>query len=338
MIYRNAILFFFLLLSCNKHVEITKPIEGRWEMLESYYSIKGLFEDPVVFELGGEIYLGFGTIDENYLGEGEINKKPNTSFYKFDMWIGWKKTEEIPVFPGEYREGAVTVAIDDNLYIGLGRTYDSLSHNYINHKDFWNYNAVTHEWSMLPFEFPGAPRMEAIGFSINNKAYIGAGASRETDFYELDPTTGWRRIGDISESRFRATSFVVSNTAYIGCGEKIVDDDTPPYLMKLIQPNMEWQNIDYSTHTDIKALEHSEATTFTIRYDQNEYVYLIGGKCINSLKNDIWRYDVKQNTWTNEGEFPSPLNSKIGFTKENRAFIVTLGPYCLDTWEYIIQK
>ena len=42
--------------------------------------------------------------------------------------------------------------------------------------DFWEYNPTTNSWSQKEI-FPGSNRDKAVGFSINDKGYVGTGSS-----------------------------------------------------------------------------------------------------------------------------------------------------------------
>lgn len=193
----------------------------------------------------------------------------------------------------------------------------------------------------MPFEFPGTPRVGAIGFTVNNKAYIGGGVfdqDYETDFYELNPATGWKQIGDITEIRYGATAFVVNNTAYLGLGwTKHEEDRIPPYLMKLNQPTGIWQKVQYNKDHDIDALQRADPAIFIIKHDDKEFVYFVGGDKFLSPPNSSWRYNVQQNIWIRERDFPELVYNQIGFTINNRAFIIIPRTYSLDTWEYVLK-
>lgn len=59
--------------------------------------------------------------------------------------------------------------------------------------DFWGYDPTTDSW-LQKATFPGGPREEAVGFSIDNNGYLGIVGNGDqsdsyTDFYEYDPIT-----------------------------------------------------------------------------------------------------------------------------------------------------
>lgn len=73
-------------------------------------------------------------------------------------------------------------------------------------------------------DFTGTPRQTAIGFTINNKGYVGGGqkgyAEAFKDFYSFDPVANvWKLVGDIGDKgRAWGCASVVNGKAYLGTG------------------------------------------------------------------------------------------------------------------------
>ena len=98
-------------------------------------------------------------------------------------------------------------------YLGTGCGADSTL------KDFWEYDPLTDLWTQKS-DFGGAARMQAVGFRIGNKGYIGTGQPLSKDFWEYDPSNDtWKRKADFGgTARGQATGFSIGNTGYIGTG------------------------------------------------------------------------------------------------------------------------
>src|SRR4051794_10367712 len=83
----------------------------------------------------------------------------------------WKQKANLPFG----RQGAVSFVIGSKAYVGTGDDsyiYDPFKN------DFWEYNPADPNcggtWTQLA-AFGGTKRRDAVGFSINNKGYIGTG-------------------------------------------------------------------------------------------------------------------------------------------------------------------
>ncbi len=74
-------------------------------------------------------------------------------------------------------------------------------------------------------DYGGIPRSGAVGFVINNVAYVGTGFNYEsnkrlTEFWKYDPANGsWIQVADFPGiARSGAVAFVMNNKAYVGTG------------------------------------------------------------------------------------------------------------------------
>ena len=108
----------------------------------------------------------------------------------------------------------------DKGYIGTG--YDGIALK----KDFWEFipaGGGLGSW-VQKADFGGTGRQNAVGFSINNKGYIGTGSISDQlgvkDFWEFNPATNvWLQKADFGGSpRFFAIGFAIGSNGYIGVG------------------------------------------------------------------------------------------------------------------------
>lgn len=91
--------------------------------------------------------------------------------------------------------------------------------------NFWKYDPSSNTWMPLA-DFPGAPRVSAVGFAIGNTGYIGTGHnSRKStpvyaDFWAYDPATNtWTEKAPLpGGARAEASGFSIGNKGYLGGG------------------------------------------------------------------------------------------------------------------------
>lgn len=153
-------------------------------------------------------------------------------------------------------------------------------------------------------DFGGEERNAAVGFSIENKGYIGTGHSDgETlkDFWEFDPAKNlWERKADFGGvSRSRATAFSINNKGYIGIGGDFfggltIYDDFWEYNPQ----NNIW----------IKKAHFADKRLDAVGFSIAKEGYVGGGAAFSSgtaiHKNDLWFYNPSTDKWTKKQIFP----------------------------------
>ncbi len=119
--------------------------------------------------------FGFSIGSKGYIGTGIIRSASNPGttkdFWKYDPVANtWTQKAD---FGGTARGQDVGFSIGSRGYIGTGFSGYS-STNLVGTKDFWEYDPSTNTWTQKA-DFGGATRVDAVGFSIGSKGYIGAG-------------------------------------------------------------------------------------------------------------------------------------------------------------------
>jgi len=169
--------------------------------------------------------IGLSISGKGYIGAGrDAGYHPQTDFYEYnpntDQWTQKANTAT--------REGAACLTIGNKGYMGCG----SNGVQYFN--DFQEYDPTDStdgfdnnhnplgKW-FIKAPFPGALRYTPVGFSINNKGYIGTGYDGNVsykDIYEYDPNTNtWVQKTDFGgTSRGYAVGFTIDEKGYIGTG------------------------------------------------------------------------------------------------------------------------
>jgi hypothetical protein len=135
--------------------------------------------------------------NKRYFGLGDY---PSSSdFWEYDLTTGtWTRKADFPV---DGLTTAVGFSVGTKIYVGTGWTF---TNGYVsNSNEFREYDPDTDTWTEKA-SLPGDGRGQAIGFSIGNKGYIGAGNYSDgiggamlTDLWEWDQSTNeWTRKAD----------------------------------------------------------------------------------------------------------------------------------------------
>lgn len=187
-------------------------------------------DGAVAFVINNKAYIGTGgVIDQNQ------NETLTNDFYEYDpsaaQGMRWRNIAALPAKTSNSvvekdlgRKNATTFVINGTAYVGTGTTLTG------DLKDFWAYDPQRDQWTLTE-AFPGDPRRDAIGFSLNGKGYIGMGYLVENstylaDLWEFNPNGAvgkkWRsRTPLLGGGRSSAASFVIGNKAYVGGGRSI---------------------------------------------------------------------------------------------------------------------
>ena len=189
------------------------PATDKWTQKADFPG--GVRFGAVGFSIGNKGYIGTGN-DGGAIGEREKN-----DFWEYDPATDkWTKKAD---FPGGNRIGAVGFSIGNKGYIGTGVIWNKndLRNDY--KQDFWEYDPATNSWTKKA-DFAGEARAHAVGFSIGNRGYIGAGSGEsgftgEKNIWEYDPASNkWTKKADMTVGRTSAVSFSIGNKGYIGTG------------------------------------------------------------------------------------------------------------------------
>jgi N-acetylneuraminic acid mutarotase len=182
-------------------------------------------------------------------------------------------------------------------------------------------------------DFGGTARMNAVGFSIGSKGYIGTGndgQSYRKDFWEYDPTANtWTQKADFGGGpRAHAVGFCIESKGYIGTGH---DDKSAKKDFWEYDPiaNKWTQKADFGGTARMYAVGFSIGNKGYIGIGSGDYYY----------ERDFWEYDPAANKWTQKADFGGgERNHSVGFSIGNKGYIGTgwgHGPLSAkDFWEY----
>jgi len=175
--------------------------------------------------------VGFSIGNKGYIGTG--NREPTQGPLLKDFWEydpGSNTWTQKADFGGIEREGAVGFSIGNKGYLGTGKDDGMI---FID--DFWEYNPVSDTWTQKA-DFGSTYQWyiaTAVGFSINNKGYIGiVDVSQGMNYFsEYDTTTNiWTQKADFGGSvTDRAVGFSIGSKGYIGTGLDNNSQDTQDF-------------------------------------------------------------------------------------------------------------
>jgi N-acetylneuraminic acid mutarotase len=221
---------------------------------------------------------------------------------------------------------ALTHAGQSKGYVCMGQTQTIAFMN-----DLWEYDRSTEAWTQKA-NFTGAPRREAVGFVIDNKAYVGTGSSAaglKKDFYVYDPSNNtWEQISDFTgTARRAAVGFSMDAYGFVGTG----DDGA------LCQDF--WM---YNPQTDQwiqKANFPGSARSGACGWAAFPVCYLgTGEDAAHIFHNDLWEYNYFLNSWTQRANLPGPgRKNAIAFYLDGWGHIATgynNGVFFDDLWAY----
>ena len=168
------------------------PASNSWTQMASITGARGF---AVGFAIGTKGYIGCGMGISDFW---EWDQPTNT----------WTQKTSCPV----NRQQSVAFAINGKGYFTTG--------SYLN--DLWEYNPVTDSW-LQKASLPGPGRVDATGFVICDKGYVGSGGDGPLmdDFWEYDPVLDqWtQKTNTPGGLRDDCPSFAIGQKGYFGLGD-----------------------------------------------------------------------------------------------------------------------
>lgn len=289
--------------------------------------------------------VSFTIGNKGYICTGYTSKDT----YLKDLWsydiVGnyWTQLADMPE-EAKARNAAVGFSIDNKGYVCTGSakgTTDILA-------DTWEYDVATNSWSQKD-DYPGGPRIFAVGFGIGSYGYVGTGDNGDNyqkDFYRLDPNavpgSQWQILNGFGGTKRRgATTFIIDDVAYLCTG---VNNNTYVYDFWKFDPaaDPQWQKLRDTANTDddedydddYEPIRRAYAVSFVI--DGRAFLTTGGNP---SLKNDYWIYNPATDLWDNEDLTPfegSTREHAVSFSTGTRGLVATgvsSNYHFDDTWE-----
>ncbi|MCP9755533.1 hypothetical protein EGI26_10235 [Lacihabitans sp. CCS-44] len=214
------------------------------------------------------------------------------------------------------RYNGFSFSIGDMGYIGGGQKTVNGQAEGSALNDFWEYNMITNEWTRKA-DFPGEGKISAVGLTINNKGYVGAGGTKEFWEYnaELDK---WTRKADFIDKRTSSAGFSLNGKAYIGTG--LAGDNIGPRLRKDFYEYDPLLDI-WTQKRDFGGVGIERGIGFSI--SGKGYIGLGANYQTSSIyQTAIWEYDPLGDTWVQKGNYPTSSTSRSSVaTVGDKAYI-----------------
>jgi N-acetylneuraminic acid mutarotase len=204
-------------------------------------------------------------------------------------------------------------AIGDYGYVGMGS-------NPAQSFAFRKYDPATNEWTSIA-AFPGNFMSHSVGFTIDDKGYIGTGLGGwganlfNTQFWQYDPATNyWKQMADFAGApRSEAAGFSVGGKGYIGLGWNQANS----YMSDM------WQ-FTPETNTWVQLANFpGGARNGALAFSINGKGYIGLGYDDDGQKGDMWEYDPATNVWTQKNDFPSARSRATSFVINNVCYAGT---------------
>jgi N-acetylneuraminic acid mutarotase len=245
-------------------------------------------------------------------------------------------------FEGTPRGSAVSFVIENKAYLGLGyNSDDETNDGYM--KDFWAYDPETDRWTQIA-PFPGNGRINAVGFSVNGKGYIGTGYDGDvklSDVWEYDPALNkWTQKDDFpGGARTKAVGFGIKNYGYIGTGYGSDASDKVDFYRfdPTLASGKQWTKVQ-----SIGGDKRRGATAFVY----NDKAYVCTGSNNGSKLTDFYEYDPTADSWTKKTALN--YNTDWSIVRENGSSFVLEGKAYVflgsnasilsNCWEYDFAK
>lgn len=184
------------------------PLTNLWKKRKNFPGKKR--SNAVGFSVGTKGYIGLGDYYDDIWEYG-----PN------DDWVEKSRLHDLNDPEIEYLQYATCFVIGNKAYIGTGETDFDISNVFI------EFDPSENKWTRKA-DFSGDARVFAIGFSINDKGYIGLGTDDSdfvgdsffTDIWKYDPINNkWEQSDEYpGDGRVGLIKFVFKDKAYLGCG------------------------------------------------------------------------------------------------------------------------
>ncbi|MEN9972603.1 MAG: hypothetical protein RIS20_950 [Bacteroidota bacterium] len=190
-------------------------------------------------------------------------------------------------------------------------------------------------WQQLP-DFPGNPRDDAAGFSIQDKHFCGTGRDDgfncTRNFYRFNATLQeWENSTPLpdGENRQYATGFAHNGIGYILCG----DNCSGNFLNSFWRFDL--SNEQWSTLPALPTSGRAGCVHFII----GDSLYLIGGQNASGILNEVWRYSINTQEWQQKNNLPIPgIWRGLAFSHDNFGYISagksSASSWNSETWKY----
>jgi N-acetylneuraminic acid mutarotase len=224
------------------------------------------------------------------------------------------------------RSNGIGFSIGSKGFVGLGTVMTQTGVTY--RTDLWEYDPATDVWTQKA-DFPGDGRHNAVGFSIQNRGFIGTGysaAGTRKDFWQFEPTSNsWTQRADFpGTAREQAFGFSIGTKGYIGGGFTNGQGDYKDFY------EFDPSSNTWHARAEFGGGKRMGSATFNI--DQKGFVAGGYSSSSDTWYKDLWDFDQEANLWTRRADMPGNGRTRAtGFAAAGSGY-VGLG-YSKDGYE-----
>lgn len=247
-----------------------------------------------------------------------VNRAVGRSVNDFTLVQSWVQKADYPG-PGTSEIG-FSFVINGKAYVGASGEDNTSARN----KSFYEYDPSTNTWTQKK-TFPGQGRVNAIGFSIGSKGYMGTGYIGITsnndlnDFWQYDPSTdNWTQLNNFPGSaRSGAVAFAIGSKGYLVAGYSNLLNTSLKDTWQYDPSNDMWTKlVDFPGATRYKGYAAAIGSSGFIGGGVNS-------PAVNSAEyKDFWEF-TPSSGWTQKTDAPDAINGEgqTAFTINNKAYI-----------------
>lgn len=222
----------------------------------------------------------------------------------------WKKKADLPA---SSRNFAVSFSIGNKGYYGMGqKQIEAFSHKVYN--DFWEYDPAQNTWTQKA-EFPNGGRLNAKGFALNGKGYVGfgyfimasgpniGGNDYQNDLYAFDPVQNtWIK----KNTHYLANEdicFVLQDTAW---------SVNPEYrtVKKYDHITDTWTEKSWGKKAVAPAFKDMIGRGIPFSVQGSQYI-ITTIRVKRTYVNKLWAFNPYAVTWTQKGDIPFTGSEKL---------------------------
>ena len=242
------------------------------------------------------------------------------------------------------RSEGLSFTYNGKAYVGFGTSNFQLVN------DLWEYNPDNNVWTKLA-DGPKSFILSA-GFEINGELYMGVGQSPwgngAKEFYKYNIASDtYTSIGSIpivnnfNQNWVDAIGFSFQEKGYLIGSDGQFNSETS--VLEFNPVDLSWIEKSIYPGTSISGL-------FDFMIDGNLYIGMGGENSFNSnnTSQDVWKYDVINNDWTQMSDFPGEgRKDAIGFTYNGKGYLafgnqreISTGAINVfpELWEYNVNN
>lgn len=242
-----------------------------------------------------------------YGGRAQTRTEIKGDFWQYNPQNdSWKKLKQPPL---KARTGAVAIATDSLIYIGLGfngHVYDDSSYL----RDWWQYNPSTEEWKQLQ-SYPTHETAAPSAFLHEDNIYVAFGS------YDISTNKLYR---------YDITQNIWSEINAGSCAKLVETVATSINGKSFAGTNRYWYEFNHITNLWERRGDYKKDGNWlsSTLLQHNGHIYILGGRewTATASKSSIIRYDVLSDTWHFIGHLPKDAGKEnaIGFTINGVAY------------------